>query len=219
MLTWLRTAAGRLKRLLWARRRQILIRKDLTAPEPTSHRSRLDVERVGDANLEELRGFLAHQQGKSAARLKLRYAQGAGHIGLLARQEGRIVGHVWVAPHATPPARNHPHVTRFGLPLKPDEGYMYDMYLAPEVRGGGRGTHFLAAAHLALRAAGLRGLHGYVDAQNLPARLLYRTLGWKDGGAVSSTRVLRLLMITDGRVFVRNFSWNATLVDYRPLFG
>jgi ribosomal protein S18 acetylase RimI-like enzyme len=68
------------------------------------------------------------------------------------------------------------------------DGFIDDLYLVPEARGGGRGRRLLDFVIEQARLLGIGTLHLEVDPVNERARRLYRARGFEDTGR----RLLRL---------------------------
>jgi ribosomal protein S18 acetylase RimI-like enzyme len=157
---------------------------------------------VDEADAEKLRGYMRN-----------------GYCGQLARIGGVLAGYVWSVDGTIPADRTHPALHRFDFHLKPGETYSWDLYLAPDFRGGGRARAFYGRSMAALRDKGYRRMYGWVAADNTPARLLYQKLGWQDISERASVLLFGRVLVTGRRVFVANGLDHQTPYDYRPLFG
>jgi GNAT superfamily N-acetyltransferase len=104
-----------------------------------------------------------------------------GYRNIAMARDGKVVGDVWyVSPGTARTRRIHPHVRWFGLDLRDDEVYMFDMRVHSDERGGGLATYFMGSALRHLREKGVRKAYGYFAAKNTPALWVHRLLGWRE---------------------------------------
>jgi ribosomal protein S18 acetylase RimI-like enzyme len=71
------------------------------------------------------------------------------------------------------------------------DGWMTELYLAPEARGRGRGRGFVEAVAARARDEGVHALHLSVRPENAPALALYRQSGFQPWKRLAFTRRLR----------------------------
>jgi ribosomal protein S18 acetylase RimI-like enzyme len=196
-------ARGRaLRRRLYRRYEEILELRDLArVPEFTGPR-RLQIERIDPSHLPALEELCrGAPDAPSVAHMRNFVANGYG--GFLARQEGEIVACMWWVDRTSAGTR-HPHLVRFDIALAPDEVYLFNLFVAPGARGTGRATEFFTCVLAELRGAGYRWTRGHVAADNLTARLLYRTMHTQEVGRLTCRQFFGRLLLADGRLFVRN---------------
>ena len=125
-------------------------------------------------------------------------ARGVG--GLLGFVGDELIGYMWWQD-AERAARNS-YLSRFGVPLRPGDVFGYNLFIAPEHRGGGTAVAFLDNAETELTHRGYRRIIGTVDTANVPAGWLHETRGYEVLQRSTTRIVLHALVIVDGRAFV-----------------
>mgnify|MGYP001089578142 CR=1 FL=1 len=209
-----------IRRHIYRRRSpEIIITRPLTADDLNLPPHPVQVHSITDEWLGPLREFAARVTGKGqnvSAWTEWSLANGyKGYLGVL---DGRVVGCVWYGTRQTPV--EHPSVRRLRIDLRDDDAYMYALYVDPEARGGGIGTHLVAALHAGLYAAGCRRVVAYVLKNNAPARAIYRRMGYTEGHHRPSSCLFGRLYWYDTGLFVDY--WPEGLnqpLDMRPLLG
>lgn len=209
----------RIGRHILRRRENIIIERDLSNLAEVRPSPILSVQRLDEALIPSLIAYVNKIQAIHDARRWVDYALQSRYSAMLALLDEQIVGYLWYATVPQVTAAPHPHLARLGIELAPDEGYMFDLFLDPAARGGGNAVYFVSASQHAMRADGLRYVLGYVASHNLPARVLYRTLGWRETRRIPTVRLFDRFLKSNGRWFVRNGPTDAIPVDYRPLFA
>jgi GNAT superfamily N-acetyltransferase len=116
---------------------------------------------------EELCEIQAHSWA-SRAHLEGRIAK--GHLCIVGRHEGEIVGYTWADPVEVND-RTCDHR------LEPGEAYLYDAYVVPEHRGRGLAPYLRQASYEHLRSAGFRTFYSLSDYFNQPAIRFKKKLG------------------------------------------
>ncbi len=92
-----------------------------------------------------------------------------------------VVGDVWYVSRQTARhPRVHPHLDWFGIDLKDDEVYMFDMYVDAGKRGGGLTTYFHGSVLQMMRRKGVRTSYGCYVAKNIPAMWMHRLIGYTE---------------------------------------
>jgi GNAT superfamily N-acetyltransferase len=139
--------------------------------------------------------------------------------GFIATLDKRIIGYFWWVDNQIPPTRNHPHLIRYGIKLMDSEVYTFDFFIRPKYRGGGNAVEFLTTVQFKLKELGFEKVYGQVFADNKAARWLYSLIGNKPIKTVRSYRILKLILISNNRIFIRNNKmYSSYSFDYRPLF-
>jgi len=141
-----------------------------------------------------------------------------GFNAFLATVNDEIIGYYWWTDNRILPINNHPHLIRYGISLMDNEVYTFDIFILPKHRGSGNAVEFLTTIWLRLKEQGFQKIYGWVFADNKQARWLYRLMGYKEGKVIKSYRILKLISITDNKIFIRNNKmYSRYSFDYRPL--
>jgi GNAT superfamily N-acetyltransferase len=190
----------RLRDVVYRRADHLVILKSLSDCTPAGVLSADDMQ-VVRAERRHLPSVAEFDRRHCNSRATRRHAHlGKGLDAFLAFVGQELAGQIWwVAPDG---GRTHVDVRRLGLPLQDDDAYAFDMFVAPEHRGHGMASRFLAAASEQFDALGFRRVWGFVDASNVPARWLYSTGGWRTVRRSRSWHVLGLFAVIDGRPYV-----------------
>jgi GNAT superfamily N-acetyltransferase len=125
-----------------------------------------------------------------------------GKRAFLGFRDGELIGYFWW--HDAAHAGDDFYLGRFGIALAADEMYGYDLFVAPQHRGRGTPTEFLAAIEAELVRSGYRAMYGFVDVRNVPARWLWASSGYKDVMRARTRRILRRWMLVGGRGWLVN---------------
>ena len=135
--------------------------------------------------------------------------------GLIAMLDGKPVGHVWWVDRALP----HPHVARFGIELGEGDAYAFDLYLAPEHRGGGASSDLFVRLRELLTAKGYRRVYGSVRASNLPAVWLHKLQHYRPVKTVPARIYLDdAVLVSGGSLYLRNpLAFGKQRFDYRRI--
>lgn len=184
-----RTAARRLRRLVFVSERLIVLAKDLDSiPEP---------RRIGDLRLEDLQPrHLADLSQLNRERRRpwidrrfARYVEQGFH-GFVAYRADRLVGYYWWVDQTG--AATFPDLRKLGLGIELGAGEVYgsDFFVLDHHRGGGVAAQFLFALETALRERGNSRIWGYVHSDNRPARWTYSLRGYSPMWTVDRRRVL-----------------------------
>ncbi|MCG3127777.1 MAG: hypothetical protein CHACPFDD_02649 [Phycisphaerae bacterium] len=196
---------------------EILIEKVITESENAIREKRIHVVPLRSDHLDELLAFSARHGDGAAQRIR-EYVR-IGYGGYLGYQDAELVGYLFYCG-ATCGGVTHPHVERYQFELGQDGAYVFEIYLAPPFRGGGRARELVARCFARMAELGYRRLSGFVYASNMPARILHAMLGWRETRRVVSRRVLSRWLICDGVVYVRNRPASRPHgFDYRRVFG
>lgn len=174
---------------------QVVVRKELAPAEPSATRT----IRIEEARPEDLPALAEFNRRQCNTRRTRRFGQGLanGRRALLGYRDGDLIGYFWW--HDATLARGDYYLARFGLGLADREMYGYDLFIAPEHRGGGTPAEFLAGVEAELARLGYRRMFGFVESKNRPARWLYATSGYEDVLRSRIRTVLRRLIHVEGR--------------------
>jgi GNAT superfamily N-acetyltransferase len=128
--------------------------------------------------------------------LNERLASGAGAVVGFVDEE--LIGYIWWAgPEAMP--RVEPLLPiRYGIRLDEGDVYGFDLVVAPEHRGGGNATRFLADAERELRRLGYRRMLSYALTANRQARWLFAISGHETVRRLQSQVLLSRFLRVDG---------------------
>jgi GNAT superfamily N-acetyltransferase len=180
---------------LYVKTDEIVLRKELVSGEPPATRT-MRLEEAEAHHLPLLAEFNRRQCNTSRTR---RFEKGLaeGKRALLGFRDGTLIGYIWW--HDATQAADGFYLTRFGVDLAESDVYGYDLFIAPEHRGHGTPAHFIAGVEAELARLGYRRMYGFVDGLNVPARWLWTTSGHEVVMRRQTRRVLRRLMLVDGR--------------------
>ncbi len=128
------------------------------------------------------------------------------------------VGFAWWTDAEVPTDRQHPAAERLGIPLGPDEALYFDFFLEPRSRGDGTSAKFVRHLTRLLRGRGYARAYGYVDADNIGGRVLWKIIGCKDLRRCRCVRILSFFLVVDGRLYMKNGKRSRPhTFDYRRL--
>jgi GNAT superfamily N-acetyltransferase len=180
----LRRAAGQAVSALYWKVDEIVLVKALGEAAAPVSGPQLRVEAAEYRHVALLAGF--NRRNCDAARTRrftARLQAGAGAF--LAFLDDQLIGYLWWAD-ARSVADAEPRFARYQC-LRSDEVYGFDLFLAPEYRGQGTSTQFLARVESELHRLGYSHMWSYVDSENRPARFLFSISGHQPAGRVQST--------------------------------
>jgi GNAT superfamily N-acetyltransferase len=81
------------------------------------------------------------------------------------------------------------------LVARPQDAYMFDMFLDPNERGNGMAAYLQHNALLLLKEKGFEKAYGYFLADNIPALWVHRLLKWDAIKKVYTKRIIRRWVI------------------------
>jgi GNAT superfamily N-acetyltransferase len=189
---------GKLRRLVSRTRRAVyvkydeivLLRKVLdTMPPPPAPDRTLLFETAKARHIPLIVGLLSRHVDWDPTKLVAgRMANGAGAA--LAFLGDELIGYVWWADVEVMPRVEPLLPIRHAIRLEPDDFYGFDLFIAPEHRGGGTATWFIANYEMELKRLGYRRMHSYALRSNRPSRWLFAIRGHETVRRVGSQRVL-----------------------------
>jgi GNAT superfamily N-acetyltransferase len=195
--------------------------RDLSQGKPLLEGKKLEIQAVDESNREGLVEFAENNPNtnmyKNWARLYIKNNYN-GYIALL---QGKIIGYLWWwAPNKliSPP----PEMVFYNIELKEREVYMFNMFVAPQYRGGGNAIEFLSHVLKALIKRGYtitKGVHG---ANYLPARITYMAVGYayKEIKCLVRHTFFRRIVLMESAFFVKNSPRHAKYpCEFRLLFS
>jgi ribosomal protein S18 acetylase RimI-like enzyme len=106
----------------------------------------------------------------------------AGETALVAIAEGEPLARAWLVRDGDRPVGYLVITLGFSVEYGGRDGFIDDLYLAPEVRGAGLGRRLLAFALAEAERLGVRTLHLEVEVENERATRLYRAGGFEETG-------------------------------------
>ncbi len=122
---------------------------------------------------------LRHPLLSRLERAQIYFRQGYRMIAMV--RDGEVVGDVWyVSKQNARHPRVHPHLDWFGIDLRDDGVYMFDMYVDAGKRGGGMTTYFLSRVLQMMRESGVRKSYGCFVSDNIPAMWMHRLSGYRE---------------------------------------
>lgn len=147
---------------------------------------------AGEADLDALAALRATDQdeasrtGGSHPSLAQRYRKLTAHGDrcFVIRSEGRVVAAVWVARGAVPVA-----YVMCDLLLTPDEAYLYDTFVVPELRGRGLASKLYQGVAAQLAASGVSRAVMFVRAHNAPSLQSALKAGFRRTATLGCLRV------------------------------
>lgn len=207
----------RLGALVYARKDEILIGRELAGPIRFKELADVEVEVIEARHVDELVAF-ARRTGSASPPDKMGDMLRLGFRGTLARRGGEIIGHAWWVDGTVPRELAHPALERFRLALAPDETFFFDLFVAEDQRGRHTANEFWGKTLVELVRMGYRYAYAGVAADGLPARVLHRTMGFKDIRAPEARLYLGVLLSVEGRLFLKNGPRRKPHnYDFRPL--
>lgn len=117
-------------------------------------------------------------------------------------KNNQVVADVWYATNTAAysnPIRNY--LIWFGIDLKPDEVYLFDMYLSPDERGKGMAAFFMGSVLQSLKEKGIKKVYGYYDAKNIPAMWVHRLLKYHE---LPRLKISKLLWFEFAKANIQN---------------
>jgi len=220
----LRAFLARLLRLavgaIYAKHTELLIVKRLGPDATSPHRhNALRIESITAAHAPLLERFNERYRTRQKVVASTCYVRN-GYRGFAAFVGDALIGYWWWVSNTTDPALTHPCVERFELSLNDDEVFAFDYFIAPEYRDQGAAVKFLSSIYGELAALGYRGVWGSVDADNAPARWVYKLHGNRVVRRTISHEIVSSFLVQGWRVFIRNTRWNVTRpFEHRVLFS
>jgi len=194
---------------------EVILQKDLVDEE---YKTKSNVQ-VREADHQKVMQFCSENPDLRDEKIRyLSYLDNHYH-GALAELDGKIIGGVWWFDHRLDQVDIHPHLVRYKLNLKPGEVWSFDLFILSQDRGSGISNDFFKLFRKYLRNAEYTRLYGHVSSSNLPAVWLHKLQGYKPVKTVKSHLFCNALMLSEGRLFLRNPSIGVKQkFDYRPLF-
>jgi hypothetical protein len=184
-------------------RQLVMLRVDLGEPRhrlrPQDADPKFRVTPFGASELPRLDALLSRTEPARRPTLSARLKQGAR--GFVAEDGGEPIGYVFFVPGSDDP-QAVVHADLEWLPMRPraSEVYTFDYWLANASRG--RGNLFARSVQAAQHELGFTASYGYVEATNVPALWLYRTIGWKEVGRVTEHRLLSRIAVVEDRIYL-----------------
>ena len=192
----LKTMLGEMLALVFRKREDVLLCKELTEEPGQTSSGRLEVVPVGPEHLKALVQFIQEHHGDVARSLRMlddcfrnRYE---GRVAFL---NGQVIGYRWWVTHTM----KHPQLALYNLSLREDEVFAFGLYIARAFRAQGYAGEFLAITQKQLRDLGYKRLYNAVGASNVPARRLYQSFGSKEQGLHVSLSFFSLVAFCGGR--------------------
>jgi len=174
-------------RTLWWRvldgtvyRRTVLIDRPLKRPvAEVATRHRIVIGLLKESDIEE---YITFRIGAEPSLVRRRIA--AGHWCFAARHDGRLIGALWAT---TDSQRRLP--TLWTPPLRPGEVHFYDLFVAPEARGGRVASKLISDMLRYFQTAGYCRVVAAVLLQQRSIVLLYQALGFGVCGIMSCLKI------------------------------
>jgi GNAT superfamily N-acetyltransferase len=206
-------------RTLEFRRFVVKLVRSAAATVDTTRTEGLRIQPITSAQAELLRQFNGRHRTKHDVAASTWYVKNR-YQGFFAFLNDEPIGYWWWVSNKTDPALTHPDIDRFELRLRDDEVFAFDYFIAPEYRGHGAAVRVLPLIYGELTRLGYRSVWGMVDANNIPARWVYRVQGNKVVRRTISREVPSSLLVQRPRLFVRNTKWNSRhSLERRLLFS
>jgi GNAT superfamily N-acetyltransferase len=197
----LRHAASRARRAVYATYDDVVLLKVLDPAVPPADGRPLRVETAEQRHVPQMAKLVSEHAGGDVTDLYAeRMASGAGAVvGLLGDEP---IGFVWWAD-AEVLRRVEPllHI-QYGVRLAPRDVYELDLFVAPEHRGQGTSTWFLAAAEAEIKRLGYDRMWGYAHTGNRPARWLFAISGHQVVRRLETEVLLSRLLRIDGSLYL-----------------
>lgn len=204
--------------LFYERIKDIVTIWDLTDEKKIKRYHQLSIEEIDKNTLPGLMAFCDEHHLSSQIKSKLHNYLDNGFSGFILKQNAEMIGFMWWVDNQLPVKQNHPSLQVYDISLDNDEVYMFDNFLAPAFRGNANAIQFLILVREQLTKMGYKKAIAYVRANNRPARWVYAVQGWKNEGDLVRHKILRVFLIANGRLFIKNHRlYSQHTFEYRPL--
>jgi GNAT superfamily N-acetyltransferase len=161
-------------------RRAVLIERSLECPvAEVATRDGIVVELLKESHID---AYLEFRRGVDPLRIRQRIAE--GHWCFAARQDNRFIGTLWAT---TDPQRLLP--LAWTPPLRAGEVYVYDVFVAPEARGGKVASKLTSVMLQYFQTAGYSRVVAAVLLQQRSVMRLYQQLGFGEYGRMSCLKI------------------------------
>jgi GNAT superfamily N-acetyltransferase len=196
-----RQALAALRARIYLDEEHILLIKQLGGSPPATGSRDVEVRVAGAGDADAIAAF-SRAHFNPTTRRHVRCFLRNGYRVFLAHRDGEIVALFWWIGAGDD--ADHPDLVLHGLSLASGEAYGFALFSAPGARGGGTATTFLSGICAGLADEGYERLWGWVLADNLPARWLFRITGFRDAGRMRVRTFGSLVAVTRTGLLVRN---------------
>lgn len=193
-----------LKRTIYSYSEDIILVKDLNDIKEFPLKNGLEIQSIEKKDIPAL--LLFRKQAGNYERHSLRsfneYFKNNCN-GLIAKLNGEIIGYIWWG--------NNKMQTNFSnisskfyvkeIKLAPSEAYGFDFFIDSKHRGNGRAIDFKTRFFSVLHNMGYERTFGVVEADNIPARWIYKLVGYKEIRKVKVQRFLKFILLRDKKFF------------------
>lgn len=194
---WLHELLGRWLALVFHRRVDLILCKDLVMPPGQPSSGRLEVVSIRPGHREALMQHIRQYHTDTTASIKmLDDCLRQGYEGCLALLNGQIIGYRWWATHKM----NHPQLAAYRLTLREDEVFAFGLYIARPFRAKGYAGEFLAETQKQLVDMGYRRLYNAIALENTPARRLNEAWGATELARHTVIKLFSSLIFCAGRL-------------------
>lgn len=201
---WLKDRLRRWLALVFDRRLDLVLRKDLATPPGIASPARIEVIPIRIEHRDSLIQFIHRYHVDVAKSLRmLDDCLRQGYEGRLALLNGQIIGYRWWATHIM----NHPQLTMYRVTLGANEVFAFGLYIARPFRAQGFATEFLAITQRQLVDLGYRHLYNAIAADNTPARRLNETFGSREFARHTVVKLFSSLIFCAGQWLRYNPVW------------
>jgi hypothetical protein len=198
---------------------ELVLYKDITCMRNIEAQSGWWLTKLNVKNQQEFTTFLKIYNPDKSPRIIENYIKN-GYQAFLGYLDGNLIGYMWWHDNSVKSESQHPILKRYEIELKNNEVYMFDYFIPPVYRGQGNASIFLMKIYLNLKNMGFDGVWGGVKGQNLAARFIYQLHGWKVKSELELKEFFKLIMISNGKTYIRNFHFNNKhRFDYNLLFS
>jgi hypothetical protein len=169
-----------LKRIIFQKGEEFLLKKDLNEESNFVHTNKLEIELFEEKSLQELIKF-CKKDGNNPENMFVKYLENDCKA-FIAKQDGNIIGYIWWGNQNMTFYFNDPDFRYVGkiVSLKNDGVYAFDYYITPKYRGNSNAIEFLSKVFVNLRESGFNWVFGCVHVSNIPARWIYKLMGFKE---------------------------------------
>jgi hypothetical protein len=181
-----------LNKVFFLNKEIVIVEKDLNSLEPLPLiPEKMNIKFI-EINKEQTENTL-HVYSLKSRHLKMLNNLDRGYKGFAIVKGNEVIGDIWyVSPTQSKTVRRDPDLKLYNINLNEKDVYMFDMYLKPEERGGGKVNFLLRNVLNALKEMGFIKVYGYYMADNLPALWVHRMLGYKE---LKRFKVQRILFV------------------------
>jgi ribosomal protein S18 acetylase RimI-like enzyme len=193
-----------LRNLTYLCHEEIIITKHLDKVANLPVKDRLQIDLMESKDLESIASLRKESGGDEIKYLETLWGYWNNHgSGLIARSKGDLVSYLWWGNNKMG-CSPVDLITKFYMSeirFCPIAIYMFDVYVARKYRKSGIATALLMQFFLILRNLGYQRVLAYVLSTNMPARRLYKLLGFEETKKVRVRRIMLFIVLRNNKIY------------------